>query len=85
MFTDTDLAKLDFPNQILVSVLILHLASDVLRYDIDLYFSNLIDNLLDIELNESVKRRDLLRDKTMLLKVTSNNGPSIFPINMVSR
>ena len=55
------------------------------RYDIDLYFSNLIDYLLDIELNESVKRRDLLRDKTMLLKITSNNGPSIFPINMVSR
>jgi hypothetical protein len=76
-FTDRDLSKLGFPNEVLVSLLLPIFARDILSDDIHLDLTNFIDDFLDIEVQKSIERRNLLRYKTMLRKVGSNESPSI--------
>jgi hypothetical protein len=58
-------------------------ACDILRDDIHLDLTNFIDNFLDIEIQKSIKRRNLLRYKTMLRKVRSDDSPRILCIDVV--
>jgi len=83
MLADGDLAKLDFPNEVLVRVLPL-LARNILRYDIDLHFAYLVHDFLHVELDEAVERGDLLRHKAVLGEVAPDDSPSILLVNVVS-
>ena len=85
MLTHADLAEFDLPNQILVSIIVLHLSSHVLWDDIDLDLADLVNNLLDVELDEPIKRGDLLRHQTMLLEVATDDRPCILSVDVVRR
>jgi len=83
MLTYWDLAKFNLPYEIFISLPLL--SSDILRYNFNLYFSNLINNFLHIKIEETIERRNLLRDKAMLRKIASNDCPCVLLINVISR
>ena len=53
MLTDTNLSKLDFPDQVFTCFVFL--SSDVLRHNVNLHLSNLVDDFLDIEIQKPVE------------------------------
>jgi len=75
-----NLRKLYFINHTLACVLLLF-ACGVLRNLFNLDFSIFRNDILHIELEESVETFDLLRDKTVLLKVGFDYCPSIVSID----
>jgi len=54
MFTDRNLGEFDFPDLVLAGLP--WLSSDVLGYHINLYFSDFIDDFLDVEIQKPIKR-----------------------------
>lgn len=80
------LRELDLVNDVLVCVPLLF-ASRVLWYFFDLNLSVLRDNLLHIELKESIEASNLLGDQSVLLEVGLDHGPCIFRVDhfLISR
>ena len=71
-----DLAELDLKHNVLVC-LPLFLPGGVLRNFFDLDLPIFCHDVLNIELQESVEASNLLRNKTMLLEIRFDHGPSI--------
>lgn len=66
MLTDGDLSKLDLPNEVLACLLLPIFTCNILWNNINLDLSNLVDNFLNIEIQKSIERRNLLRYQPML-------------------
>lgn len=74
-----------FKDDIIIDIVFLSLSSrKILRFYLDSILFMLLDNFLNIHFQESIERRNLLWDKTMLLKISTNNSPSIILINLIS-
>lgn len=72
---NTYLTKLDLPDKILANVLP-SFSCDILGNDVNRDSSNVIYDLLDVVLDELVKRFNLLLDETMLLEEGADHMPS---------
>ena len=81
MLTHRNLAELDLPDEILACLPLL--SSDILGYDVDLDLANFVDDLLDVVVQEPIKRRNLLRNQAVLREVGPDDRPSVILVDVI--